>query len=340
MKVLLIKRGAIGDILMTTPLIRQLNKNFSGIEIDFLTTNSMASCLVTNKYIHNIIKLVDTTFSIKGVFKYVKYLVSIRYKYDYVIILGKNTLMNIITKLFIGSNVIGFARDSLSRLILDQYVIYNNVERYQVDYYLDLLATFNNSIVDYNDNQMELSYNDKDISHVDSILKEQQINKYVVVTNSGGNNQFETSGIRMLNNDNIIQLLIKLLLKYPKVILLGGKIDIINYNFYINSIPAHLRTNIINMAGIFNLHQSVYFLSKAQRFYTTDCGAMHLGLIAGIDYRMTCFFGATNPWHILPKNTKVTVVWQDDDIYDPRYQLYGKLNNNQYFQKLNINEID
>ena len=57
MNVLLIKRGAIGDILMTTPLIRQLKKN--NITIDYLTTNGAKEVLKNNTNIRKLITVND-----------------------------------------------------------------------------------------------------------------------------------------------------------------------------------------------------------------------------------------------------------------------------------------
>lgn len=340
MKILLIKRGAMGDILMTTPLIRQLKNTIKNVEIDYLTAISMNSCIKSNIYIDNVLLLPDNAFSVKGLLKYIKFLLSVRKKYDYVFILGKSTVINIVTSIFIGSKLIGFARGIISKVFLYKFVDYNNVNYYQVLYYLDLLNALDSSLVNYNDNKMDLLFNSTDVEFVNNLLQEKYIVNYVVVTNSGGNNEFEHSGIRMLPEEKIIQLLIKLTNQYDKIILLGSKLDINNYNNYIKQLPLIVQDKLINFAGLLNINQSIYFLSRAKHFYTTDCGAMHLGLISGIEHNMTCFFGPTNPKHILPMDTLAKVIWQDEDLYDINYQLYGRLNHKKYFKKLNIYEID
>ena len=329
----------MGDVLMTTPLIRQLKNNNKDLHLDYLTSFSMASCLRSNVYLDNVLLLPDNAFSVKGLFKYIKFLLSIKKQYDYIFILGKSTVINIITNIFTNAKLIGFSRGIISRLFLHKFIDYNNVNRYQVLYYLDLLNTMNIA-ADYNDTHMNLAFSEKDIDFVDNILQRKNINQYVVVTNSGGNNHFETSGIRMLPQDKIIDLLKKLVNQYHKIVLLGGKIDSNNYDYYIKQFPPNIQNKLINFAGVFDINQSVYFLSKSKHFYTTDCGAMHLGLISGIGKSMTCFFGPTNPKHILPLNTAAKIIWQDEDIYNVNYQLYGKLNNKQYFKRLNIYEID
>lgn len=338
MRILLIRRGAIGDILMSTPLIRQLKMHSHNILIDYCLSKSCAVALKNNPYISNLIILDDKIFSAKGIISFIKFVVKIRHNYDYVFILGKNWLINLLFKLSC-AKVIGFARENISRYLLNYYVIYDNLERYQVCYYLDLLKVSAIGKPNYDDLKMDIILSDTDKIIVNNMVQLFSIDQYIIVTNSGGNNNFEDSGLRMLPEDKILELLNRLIKLPHKIILLGGKLDHGNYNKYINKLPS--KNNIINFAGELSLAQSCYLLSKASHFYVTDCGAMHLGIIAGLESNMTCFFGPTNPAHILPSGAKCNVIWNDKDIFDDGYQLYGKIKNDniRYFQKLNIKQI-
>ncbi|MFN8770743.1 MAG: glycosyltransferase family 9 protein [Neisseriaceae bacterium] len=335
MKLLLIKRGALGDVLMTTPLIRQLRANNKDAQIDYCISKACAATLKDNPYIDNIISLDDLVFSARGIIKLFKFLVSIRKKYDYIFILGKNWQVNLLCKIT-GSRLVGFAREKISKLLLNKFVLYNDVSRYQVLYYLDLLQCSGLGTVDYSDIKMDLQVSITDKLIVNKELKLLDLGKFIVITNSGGNNQFEHTGIRMLPEDKILLLLEKVSKLCP-IILLGSAIEEDIYNSYIQTLRAYDISNIINFSGKLSISQSVHLLSLAESFYVTDCGAMHFGLIAGIEGKMTCLFGPTCPWHILPKDTKCNVVWTDQDIFDESYQLYGKIKkNNKYFTKINI----
>lgn len=327
---------------MTTPLIRQIKKNNKNAQLDYCLAKPIAGVLIDNPYIDNLIELDDIVFSYKGIFKLIRFIISIRKKYDYIFILGKNWLSNLLFKLS-NAQLIGFAREKMSQILLDKYVIYNDVNRYQVLYYLDLLKVSELGGVNYLDIKMDLNVSDSSKLNVDNQLKLLNVSKYIVVTNSGGNNQFEKTGIRMLPEDKIIQLLEKLL-KTSFIILLGGNIDKDHYNHYIDKLILNTDANInniVNFAGKLTIDQSVYLLSRAEAFYVTDCGAMHFGLAAGIDNKMTCFFGPTNPAHILPQDTKCNVVWCDQDKFNSDYQIYGRMHKPdvEYFRKLSINEI-
>lgn len=333
MRILLLRRGAIGDVLMTTPLVRQLRNKYPNAQIDYCVAQSSAVALKGNQYINNVITLADKFFTLKGVFHFIKCMVSLRKKYDHVFILGKNWSIILLCKI-LGCRLIGFARSNLSRYILDKLVIYGNIERYQVLYYLDLLNVSALANVDYSDIKMDLYIGKTDKQKVRDMLNTQGIEKFIVVTNSGGNNEFEKNGIRMLPETKIMELLHKLDKNIP-ILLLGGANDKVNYDRYCS----HL-SNCYNIAGELNLSQSTYLLSLAQHFYVTDCGAMHMGLIAGIEHKMTCFFGPTNPKHILPQETQCRVIWGDADIYDKDYQLYGIIREKkEYFRRIDINEF-
>jgi ADP-heptose:LPS heptosyltransferase len=334
-KILLLKRGAMGDILMTSPLIRQLRQNFPDSQIDYCLAKPFESVLSKNQNLNNIIALDDKVFTIKGILKFIKFLISVRRKYDYIFILDKHWYFNLMSRV-IGATTIGFCRDRFSKLFLSKSVKYNDVNRYQVLYYLDLLSASNLTVPNYEDICLDLVISEGDKLNVANKLSELQIDKYVVIVNSGGNNQYETSGIRMLPKEKVLQLINGLLDNGGKVILLGGNQDKGNYANYINEL--NIPMNIYNFAGALSLASSAWLINNAKYFYTTDCGAMHLGVAMKVYVKMTAFFGPTNPRHIIPIQHMNCTVWNDELIYDPNYQLYGDVDSKHpgFFNNIDI----
>ncbi|MCJ7813446.1 hypothetical protein MUP95_09065, partial [bacterium] len=53
-KILIIRLSAMGDVLLTTHLLRLLKKKFPEAEIDFLVKQEYSSLISTNPYIHQI----------------------------------------------------------------------------------------------------------------------------------------------------------------------------------------------------------------------------------------------------------------------------------------------
>jgi|GEM_PF-1245330 len=350
-KILLIKRAALGDILMATPLIRQLKQKVPNLQLDFLVSDEFASVLRNNQYIDNLITLPASDFSIKKIFNLLKFAISIRGKYDYVFILDKHYYFNFIGRV-ISKNTVGFVRETISRLFLRYQVRYDDVMRYHGLYYLDLLKASKLASPDYSDYKLDFNISVNDVAIAEKTLLEYGLrkNEFIIIINSGGNNRFESSGIRMLPEDKIISLINGISIgRQVKIVLLGGRNDEINYNNYLKLVDGpdcHSKldlesrptaTNIINLAGKLSLEQSAALMYHAQKIYTTDCGAMHIALSQGLGEKLFCFFGPTCPNHVLPPQKGIEYYWADIELFDKRYPLYGKMPKyNKYFTKLDV----
>lgn len=333
MKILLIKRGALGDILMATPLIRQIKQALPECQLDFLTANPFKVALQNNQYINNLIGLDGKLFTIKYLPILLKQLIKLRNTYDYIFVLDKHYYFSFLAFIIGGKKRIGFVRDFIANVFLNYKVKYNELNRYQVLYYLDLLLASGISKPDYNDINLDFFILEKNKNEVDQCLREDNLSEFIIVINSGGNNEYETSGIRMLPSDKIMELL-KYLTSKKKVLLVGADIDSKNYSYYMEVLN---NSNLVNVAGKFNLEQTGYLLRKAIKIFSTDCGVMHLAISQGLHEKLVCFFGPTDPVHVLPKNNDVVVYWQDQDIFDKNYQLFGKFNNKRnFFKKLDV----
>lgn len=331
MRILLIKKGALGDVLMTTPLIRQL-KNSQNCQIDYIVGKSSALILKDNPYIDQLHVLDDDVFMSKNVFKLAKYYFSLRGKYDYVFVLDKHWYFALLTKL-IGGVLVGFYRDLPSRYLLNKMVRYDNVNHYQGYYYLDLLTACNLCAVNYEDIKLDLIVTTTDIANVCTKLNSLNVGDYVVIVNSGGNNSFEKTGIRMLPQKVFQQLVQVLLESGTTVILSGGKVDFENNQKLICLLgnPAKL----YNFAGDLSFSETGALFASATHVYTTDCGAMHLA-VSVIPHKFTGYFAITSPKHFLPICLQSHARWYDEAIYNKNYQLYGEMRGKepQYFTQL------
>ena len=333
MKILLIKRGAIGDLLMATPLVRQLKQQLN-CPLDIIVGKSASAALILNPYLDKQFILPDEFFTLRGIANLARVLLSLRKQYDYVFVLDKHWYFNCMAHL-VGAKVIGYTRDMISNLVLHKKIIYNDVNRYHGLYYLDLLRASQLAEVDYTDLKLDLMISTTDKLVVEEFIFQNKLTDYIVVVNSGGNNSYEQDGLRMLPISKAIELVKLLLEQGNRVLLLGAKVDSMHYQKICESFPDN--QNLYNLAGKFNLAASSYLIGRATHFYTTDCGAMHLGVAAGALEKMTAFFGPSNPGHILPaKWLSQVAIWSDSEIYSPSYQLDGSRQRiePQYFKHL------
>ena len=63
MKILIIRFSSIGDIVLTTPIIRCVKKQIVNAEVHFLTKNSYSSLITNNPYVNKIHTLNDNNFT-------------------------------------------------------------------------------------------------------------------------------------------------------------------------------------------------------------------------------------------------------------------------------------
>lgn len=336
MKILLIKKGAIGDLLMATPLIRQLKTKLKNCQLDVMVGKSAAVAIKGNKYIDQQIILEDKCFALSRSIKFSRELYKIRNDYDFIFILDKHWYFSLLVSKLTNSIVVGYARENIAKAFLDKYVEYNDVTRYHGYYYLDLLQKSGITTVDYEDIALDLMVTYTDECAASEFIALQYLENYVIVVNSGGNNAYEKNGLRMLSEDKALELINKLLLDEKIIILGGGQIDFEHNESYRKKLSYHPR--LINAAGKLSLAESAYLFKHADHVYTTDCGAMHIAVACNLQNKLTAIFGPSNPRHILPPEYLDFAIWGDKDIYCTNYQLYGKIRRKEpdYFTDLDI----
>ncbi|USN58499.1 MAG: glycosyltransferase family 9 protein [Candidatus Peribacteria bacterium] len=247
---------------MTTPLLQALHTQEPEAQIDYLTGESNAVLLQGNPCVHECITMPDDMYFRYKILSFFQLIFKIRKKkYDTIYVLDKHWIFSVTAFLFGISERRGFYRDRLSRYFLTWGVPYGYKVQHEVEYNLSLLETVSPDA----DMHLFFHVSAKDEAFVQEYLKTQGIEEYVVVINDGGNNGFEVGGSRMLPNDIFQTLLQKLASKYPKILLLAGPNMKSYYDRYTQE------ENIINVAGLFKIPQSIVLLKYAKKVYTTDC---------------------------------------------------------------------
>ncbi len=101
MKILIIRFSSIGDIVLTTPIVRCLKQQLQGAEIHFVTKQQFASVLQANPYIDKLHTISNSIFEITAELK--------KENYDYVIDLHHN-LRTLKLKLVLGKKSFSFPK--------------------------------------------------------------------------------------------------------------------------------------------------------------------------------------------------------------------------------------
>ncbi len=256
-KILVIRLSAMGDIVLTTPVIRALNQQLKA-KIDFLTKPQYVSLLEGNTYINRIFSLNDKVDFLQ------------KNKYDYVVDLQNNLRSwkirnKIQTKSFV------FNKKSLRRYLLIYFGI-DLLKNHVVDRYFATVASLN--VV--NDNQ------GLDFNVSSSIKPEFNTSQSYIAWCIGG-----THNPKKLSAMQITQVVSKL--KIP-VVLLGGNNDLDIAEEIINNVECK---SVYNFCGKLSVQESSYLIKKSKMLLTNDTGMMHIA--SALKMPIISFWGCTKP---------------------------------------------
>ncbi len=332
MKILFFKFGSIGDTLMTTPLVRQVRKNFPDAGIDYLIGNWSAGVLKKNKNLNQVIRFDEDIFIKKQVFRWLQLIKKIKKRgYDIVFVLDKHWSFNLTAFLFGIKKRIGFDRLGRAGVFLTNKVIYDS-DRHELFYYLDLAAAIGLK-VDYDDFGMDLPINNADITYASRVFKKIR-GKNIVGIAPGGcyNPRAGYDKSRQWPIEKYVKLTNKLLAKDISVILIGGKNDrYANQGF--NKIK---NKNLKNLIGKTTISQAASLIRRCNCFVCNDSGLMHIATC--VNKNIISIFGPTHPQKKAPLWKQSTYVWNLDD-YSLKNELKGKQTNDDSIKKIQVKDV-
>jgi ADP-heptose:LPS heptosyltransferase len=263
MKILIIRFSSIGDIVLTTPVIRCLKQQLNA-EIHYLTKPNFENILNTNPFI-NKLHVLDKSLIAKAKELQAE-------NFDFVIDLHNNI------RTFIFKKVLGVKAHSFPKLNIEKFLLVNFkinkmpnihvVERYfkpaeklgivndgkGLDYFLPNNFHFDNTL---DLNQPYLAW----AIGAQHFTKRFPIHKIIAICNK---------------------------INLP-IYLLGGKDDEDNGD----EISKQTNGNVVNLCGKLSLHQSAYVVKNSQLLITNDTGLMHIG--AAFQKRIISLWGNTTP---------------------------------------------
>ncbi|MDH5475815.1 MAG: glycosyltransferase family 9 protein [Cyclobacteriaceae bacterium] len=297
-KVLIIRFSSIGDIVLTTPVIRALKVQLEDAEVHFCTKKQYAGILQSNPYLDKVHLLNDSLNELIKVLK--------NEHFDYVIDLHNNLRTRII-KFRLG--VQSFSYDKLNKekwlkvnLKIDQLPNVHIVDRY-----LEAVRKLG-----IKKDQLGLDYfiPEKDEVPTEWLPATHQ-KDYTVYAIGAQHSTKRLTLERMITLcDNINK----------PIILLGGKEDAamgdqLQAFFKRTSTDAlasglekmNKKTLIYNACGKFNLNQSASVVKNAQYVFSHDTGLMHIA--AAFKKEIYSIWGNTIPmFGMYPYKTKFTVL--------------------------------
>lgn len=266
-KFLIIRFSSIGDIVLTTPVIRCLKTQVEGAEIHYLTKTKFESIIEDNPYIDKIFTLERDFVSLQNKLK--------KEHYHYIIDLHRNLrTLRLKTRLKVLS--FSFSKLNFKKWLIVNLKINKLPDIHIVDRYLESVTIFD---VKNDNNGLDYFIPDNEVVDISKINKELH-DGYIVFAIGAGHNT------KQLPTDKAIALSSKI--KYP-VVLLGGKEDYQRGELIVNSAAK----KIFNYCGKFSINQSASIIKQSRLVISHDTGLMHIA--AAFKKRILSIWGNTIP---------------------------------------------
>lgn len=266
-KFLIIRFSSIGDIVLTSPVIRCLKNQFPEAEIHYLTKKRNADILEANPYLDKIQLLGD---SLPETIKELK-----AENYDYIIDLHNN-LRSLRVKLGLKTKSYSFNKLNIRKLLLTLFKINTMPNGHIVDRNLATLSHFN---VQNDAKGLDHFIPETDEIPVDG-MTENFRNGYVALVLAG---TYPTKKMPVEKYKSLIGNG-----KYPFV-LLGGKSELA----MAATILSWNTGNVIDYTGKLRLNQSASLIKNARLVISNDTGLMHIA--AAYQKKILSVWGNTTP---------------------------------------------
>lgn len=246
-KILIVRFSSIGDIVLTTPVVRCIKKDIPNVEIHYLTKSKYADIVKNNPNIdkvHTIVNKVDEIISnLKSE------------NFDFIVDLHNN-IRTLKLRIVLNKRSYQFPKLNFKKFLLTTFKVNKMPDIHIVDRYI---ATVRDIGV-----KNDLKGLDYFIPKKDEInIKEYHIPDTYVVYAIGA--QYFT---KKLPTDKIIELV----KSTDKTIVLLGGIEDLNEA----RIITQACSNTINLCGDLNLNQSASIIQQSEKVITHDTGLMHI----------------------------------------------------------------
>lgn len=298
-KILILRFSSIGDIVLTTPVVRALKVQLEDAEIHYCTKSAFATIVENNPYVDKVHLLQD---SLNGLITELK-----KENFDYIVDLHNNLRTRII-KLRLGIKNGTFNKLNKEKWLKVNLKIDHLPNIHIVDRYLEAVAKLG---IKKDSQGLDYFIPEKDEVPMDWLPETHQ-EEYVAYAIGA---QHATKRLPL---NRMIELCDKI---NKPIVLLGGKEDVAIgeelHLFYKRTDQSNLmepglkkmnkKTVIYNACGKFNLNQSASLIKNAKYVFTHDTGLMHIA--AAFKIEVFSIWGNTIPmFGMYPYKTKFTLL--------------------------------
>lgn len=249
MKILVVRFSSIGDVVLTTPVVRCLARQLPGSEIHFITKQAFLPVLQGNPYIHRIITVQSSVAEKVAELK--------AENYDFVIDLHRN-VRTLKLKLALGKKSYTFPKKNVQKFLLTNFKINKMPAVHVVDRYFEAVRPLG---VKNDGLPCDFFLGAEDTTGLPDDLKEKS---FIAVA----------MGAQFATKQMPVELMAEILSGvHQPIILLGGPTDVERAEALKKLLKEQ---NIIDLCGKIPLRSSAFVLSRASALLTGDTGLMHI----------------------------------------------------------------
>ena len=263
-KLLIVRLSSLGDILLSTPLIRSIKIRFPKTKIDFVVREEYKDLLLLNPHLRNILIYNNDDEKLKILKNKI-----CENNYDLIIDL-QNNLRSLLLLKYFSSSVIRFKKNNINKFLL-------------VHFNINKLKNAKQIAVRYASTLENFQLDDKSLQLITDKIQNPVLND---VENLIGICPGSKHFTKMWPEEYFIQLSKLLYENGYKIVLFGGKDDI----KVCERISSKL-SSVINLCNDNNILQTAADMKCCKVIYCNDSGLMHTA--TAVNVSVIAFFGST-----------------------------------------------
>jgi heptosyltransferase-2 len=263
LKILIIRLSSLGDILLSTPFLRQVRLTFPQAKIDYLVKGEFKDILEDNPHINDLIlfSMEDTSKNLFTIREHLK-----QKKYDYIFDLHNNLRSNYLCRRLKTKYIGRIKKDKFKQVAL----VYLKKNYYKKSLSIpDRYLTVGTPVNVKDDHKgLELYWGEKAERDLETTLSDHKITidgKYICIAPGAS---FFTKRWPLEYYEKLLNFLNEAY--SDKVVILGGS-DEIEIGKYLNS-----NKRVIDLCGKLTIIQNAMVISKAKALISNDSGLMHM----------------------------------------------------------------
>ena len=268
MKILVVRFSSIGDIVLTSSVVRAIKQQLPTTELHFLTKEQFSGIVADNPHVDRVFTMKKSIDEVVGELK--------KENYDWVVDLHNN-IRTISLKRKLGVKSTTFNKLNIRKFFLVKFKLNRMPKMHVVERYFDAVKPLGVK----NDN-LPGDYFIPEKDKVDT-LTELAMNPSEYVSLAIGA-QFKTKQMP-------VNLLVEIANASTKsVVIVGGMMD---RNVALEVLAKTTNKHVINTCGDYNLNQSASIVAQSHKLVTNDTGMMHIAACFGIP--IVSVWGNTTP---------------------------------------------